>query len=232
MPTSFSSSWNSPGGAGGSESSSRDQYSGEGGLSAWGPTFGGTGETDYRLALKNKFQKDLVDAGNAPALAAEAGRNSRFNTAFGFGQQALAGLQNQFATAGGQNRTAPEISVGGVLNPQQIQSQVNAQRAHNDQSLGTQQLGQANQLAGQGFGANSPLLNSLYSQGSAANRALNSTNERETRLGAAQANAGQLLQSQQAREAQSHSMADEDIRRRAPIYQAYSGLLNALTSMG
>lgn len=168
---------------------------------------------------------------NAAMLPAQLGQ-ARFNTVFPWlqGQYgALAGsLNGGMATAGGASGARPEISGGPVLNSQQVQQQVNAARSGNDQATGGLIRDMKAELAGRGFGSNSPLAMALQAQTQGQNMATNTGNERDIRLGAAQQNAGQLLRTQQAREQQFATAQDEDIRRRQPYFAQQNALLSML----
>ncbi len=123
---------------------------------------------------------------------------ARFNAILPLLSGQFSRLNNGFATAGGANGTPPPITAGPVLNPQQIQQQVNQSRAANDQSTASQIQNSNSSLAGRGFGSNSPLQMALNQGMQNQNMATNTANETNTRLNAAQQNAGQLLNSQQA----------------------------------
>lgn len=183
---------------------------------------------NQRLGYQN--QLDLANIGNQPALLAANQKQNRFQTLFPL-------LKNQMfnagkmATAGGQSGASPEISVGGVLNPQQIQQQVNSMRAGNDQTGATQMAKQTADTSGRGFGSNSPLLQALHGQTQANTLAQNVGGERDIRLGAAQKNAGQLLNTQQAREQQFASRQNEDLERRKPYFSLQNTLLSSLAGL-
>lgn len=158
-------------------------------------------------------------------------QQQRFNSVFPWLQSQLGKFGSQMARPGGQSGASPEITVGGVLNPQQIQQQVNAMKSGNEQSSATQQQQQSRDLAGRGFGANSPLLAALHNQTQAATLGQNVGGERDIRLNAANANAGQLLKSQQAREQQFASRQQEDIQRRQPYFSMANTLLSSLAGL-
>ena len=167
---------------------------------------------------------------NAGAYAQDL-RQQRFNAIFPWLQGQIGNFGSNFATAGGQSPKSPEINVGGVWNPQQIQQRVNAARSQNDQAMRTMQRGQQEQLGGQGFGANSPLLAALQGQTAASNLATNTANEREVRNTAAEQNAKHVLGTQSAREAQFASRQQEDIERRKPYFALYGSLINSLSGL-
>ena len=111
----------------------------------------------------------------SPALQANQLKQERFNSVFPWLQNFAGSLGSNLATAGGSSGKSPEITVGGVWNPQQIQQQVNATRAQNDQGMRSQNAQAAGQTAGMGFGSHSPLLQALYGQNFAANSRLTTT---------------------------------------------------------
>jgi len=159
-----------------------------------------------------------------------AQKGNQWNNVWGALQGHLGNVQGMM-TAGGQSGPSPEITVGPVWNEQQIQQRVNAQRAANDQAMQSRTSDMQAGLAGRGFGANSPLAMALGQGFQNQNLATNTANERETRLGSAQMNAGHLLQTQQAREGQFASRQAEDIERRKPIWNSYNAILAALAGM-
>lgn len=132
---------------------------------------------------------------------------------------------------GGSSGTGPGISVGGVYNPQQIEQQVNAARAGNDQSAATQQRNFANEAAGRGFASGSPLIAAMNQQIAGANMATNADAERNIRQTAAGQNAEQTLKSQQAAESQYASRQQEQIQRQQPYWQRQNALIAALAGL-
>lgn len=157
-------------------------------------------------------------------------QQQKFNTVFPWLQGQFGNLASQWNSngGGGSSGKSPEITVGGVWNPQQIQQQVNATRAGNDQKTASTMRGQTANLAGQGFGASSPLLAALHGQAQAANLGTNTQAEQQFRNEAAKANAGQLLNTQQARETQFANRQGEQIARQKNTVGMYSALLSAL----
>lgn len=154
-------------------------------------------------------------------------QQERFQTVMPYFTQALQGLQGQgsYAYKGqGQVGSQPTITAAPVFTNQQIQQQVNSQRSQAD-SRGQQDIRtQRADLAGRGYGANSPLAAALESATMGRSMNAGATAERETRLGSAQANASQLLQGQQAQEQQFSNRQSEDIDRN----KAYTGALAAM----
>lgn len=177
-----------------------------------------------QLASQEKVAQIGADASKFPAQM----QQDRFNQVFPWLQGQLGSLQSQMATAGGQSPKSPEITVGGVYNPQQIQQQVNATRAQGDQAMNSTIRQNTQQNAGKGFGSNSPLLQALNGQARASNLGTNTMAEQQFRNQAAQANAGHVLQTQQAREGQFASRQNEDIERRKPYWSTMNSLIGAL----
>src|SRR5579863_5384970 len=162
------------------------------------------------------------------AQLTEGNKMSRFNSILPLLSNQFSRLNNGFATAGGSNGTPPPITAGPVLNPQQIQQQVNQSSAATDQSAANQMRNSDASLAGRGFGSNSPLSMALNNATQGQARATNVSNETNTRLNAAQQNAQQALNSQQALSNQWATGNQLDIQRRAPIYAQQNALIAAL----
>lgn len=127
-------------------------------------------------------------------------QQSRFNQVFG-ALSPLLGQLGQWGANSQQIGGTPTINTNPIWNPQQIQQQVNAGRAQNDQATQTQMRLAGQQMAGRGFGANSPLAAAIQGQLAGQNLATNADTERQTRMGMTQANAGHQLGAQTAWEA-------------------------------
>lgn len=123
----------------------------------------------------------------------------------------------------------PRISARPVYTQGDIQRQVNMQTAANDQGTATKMRDMQSSLAGRGFGSNSPLAQALGQGMQMGNLATNTQNASQTRLGAASANAQQVLAGQTAQEQQYASRQQEAIQR-AGIYQNF--LSSALAALG
>jgi hypothetical protein len=142
-------------------------------------------------------------------------RQSRFNTVWG----ALGGQMGNMLggsssyTGRGQVGQQPRIDARPVYSQGQIQQQVNARTAANDAGTASRVQQMQNSMAGRGFGSNSPLAMALQGNMMNANVAANLANERETRLGSAQANTDAVFRGQQAQEQQFASRQREDIER-------------------
>lgn len=161
-------------------------------------------------------------------------KEKRFNQLFPMVQNVLGGqggMAGMFGSAGGPAYTGqgqvgqqPFISDAPVYDNQQIQEQVNAQRAQGDAALAGKQRQMQQSMAGRGFGSRSPIAmamsNALFGQNLAANTA----NESQLRFDAAGANAKQRLEGQQARERQFASRQQEEIERN----KTRSGIISSL----
>lgn len=126
---------------------------------------------------------------------------------------------------------APAITTGGVWDQGQIQQQVNAGRASNDRQTAGQVQKMHADVAGRGFGANSPLAMALETNYKGQGMAANANTERETRMGAAEKNAGHLLATQSAAEGQYASRQQEEIQRRKARMDALTQWTSTLGSM-
>lgn len=142
---------------------------------------------------------------------------------------ARGGLYNQY-TGGGQIGQQPYISDAPVYNNQQIQEQVNAQRAQGDAAVAAQNAAAAKNLAGKGFGSRSPLAMAMASQRAMANLGANTQAENDLRFQAAKANADQVLKAQLGREGQFAARQDEDIKRNQQQASMLSSILSSFGS--
>ncbi len=184
-----------------------------------------------RAAADTEQARIAADAARYAASYAPNLQQARFQAVFPWMQSQVSSALSGAERAGGQSGPSPEITVGGVYNPQQIQQQVNAQRGTNDQTAASQVSKQGQSLAGRGFGSNSPLLQALSGQTMANNLATNTSNEREIRWNAAQGNAQHLLGTQTARENQFANRMREDIERRKPYFQMANTLLGSVAGL-
>lgn len=164
---------------------------------------------------------------NIAAQAAEYApklQQERFSTLY----NNLSGQQQPFAQTlaqvGGQATPAPQITVAPVYSDQQIQSKVNQTTANNDQATQGKINDSQSQLAGRGFGGDSPLAQSLAAMYQGQNLQSNTQNETDLRFNAAQANSQQILQGQQARSQQWSDQNANDVARR----QTAAGYQNQL----
>jgi hypothetical protein len=168
-------------------------------------------------------------AANAQMLPAQLAQQ-RFNSVLPLLSGQIGGNADPYVI-GGNLPPAPNISTSGVYNPQQIQQQVNTQKAANDQSTATQQRSMQQGLAGRGYGANSPLSQALGAGLQNQNLATNTGNETQTRLGAQQANVQQSFAGQQAQQQQYAQNQQLQIQRAQPYFQRQNTLIQALSGM-
>jgi len=157
-------------------------------------------------------------------------QQSRFNTLFPW-------LQSQFGAGaanynvGGASGTGPTISAAPIWNPHQIQQQVNASHATNDQTMASRTKAMNADVAGRGFGGNSAISKAMASQFGFQNLIANQNADRDIRWNAAEGNAKQRLQGQTAREQQYANRMGEDIERRKTFQSSQNALLGALAGM-
>ena len=196
-------------------------YGGGGGMMRPGTSIGGGW---IAKSIENQYDNPGIDLQRQQL----AFQQSKWNQAFG----ALTGMlgTNPFQI-GGQNTQQPEITTGGVYTPQQIDQQVSATRAKNDQATATAQKQAADAATGRGFGVNSPLIaalqNNLAGQGIAANAAA----ENQIRQTAAQQNAQQLLGTQTERQNAWEAANTLAIQRAKPYFDRQNALIAALAGI-
>lgn len=170
---------------------------------------------------EQKYQADLMQG--------------RFNTLFPWLQQQYNTMTS--ATGNGTSNItatlpqAPTIDVNPVYSGAQIQQRVNATRAQNDQSAATQTRNMQKDLAGRGFGANSPLAMELAAQFHGQGLAANTAAENDLRFNAAGANADQILKAQQAQSGNYQAQLQAATSLQNTKAQQQSALLQALASM-
>ena len=167
----------------------------------------------------------------AAAQLTQGDQMARFNQILPLLTGQLNNLNSGAYTAGGSNSTAPPITTGPVLNPQQIQQQVNQSNANTDKSTATNIQQSNGNLGGRGFGSNSPLQMMLNQAAQSSGLATKTGNETNLRLNAANANASNLLNTQQALSNQWATSNQLDINRRTPIIQQQTALLGALANL-
>lgn len=128
--------------------------------------------------------------------------NKLLPMASGFNSHGGGGIaQGQLAPGpnyGAGNVTAPHISGGPIWGQQAINQNINANNAKVDQATATGQQNQAGQLAGQGFGARSPLTRALEQMGNQSAMGQKADYSREFTQGAQQANRNFGLQADTA----------------------------------
>lgn len=180
------------------------------------------------LAQQGALTRAQIEASLAPTRFAE----QKFNTLFPWIQGQMGGLGGSgsggFGYKGPPLGQRPEISDAPVYSEQQINQQVNAQRAENDMATAAQQRGVQNKMAGRGFGANSPLSAALQNSLAMSNMATNTANEQDLRWKAASGNAAQRLEAQKARATQDLGYVGEETKRGIAGQQQQTALLSAL----
>lgn len=145
-------------------------------------------------------------------------------------------LQNLMGSAqsgmvGGQNTPQPQITAAPVWSQQQIDQQVNSQKANNATAAASQSKAAEARVTGSGFGSRSPLLAALQGGIQAQRMGADATAQRETNWNAAQGNAKQLLAGQQAQEGQWNDYNQADIERRKANNQYTTSLAGILAGM-
>ena len=147
-------------------------------------------DTRYKTAqLEAQNSKDILGMKFGYADKVRGDIFSQMNSLYGSGGGGFQGIDF------GQ---APQITTGGVYNPQQIQGQINNQIAQNDARTAATKRDLSRSMASRGYGAGSPLLAALNAQADARNLGANNDAYRNTLWDAGSANAQQNLKSQQA----------------------------------
>lgn len=184
-----------------------------------------------QLAQQGALTRQQIEASLAPTRFAQ----SKFNTLFPWVQQQMGGMlgggKGQFGYNGPGLPAPPPISDAPVYSEQQINQNVNAQRAENDAATVSKQRGVQGQMASRGYGANSPLSMALQNSLSMGNLATNTANERDLRWQAAQGNATQRLEAQKARATQDLGYRGEETKRGIAGTQQQTALMSALLGM-
>jgi len=154
----------------------------------------------------------------------------RFNEVFPFISGQLRG-RSPFSVPTPNLGAQPHIGTGAVFSPGDIQQQVNATRAANDQAAQAQMRTSGQQLAGRGLGGTSPLAQALNTATWGQNLATNTQAEQQARFNAAELNTKYGLQAQGLQEQQYASRQEEYIKRQQIGAQTYSALLAALSGL-
>lgn len=126
---------------------------------------------------------------------------------------------------------APAVSASPVYSPQQLQGQVNQMKANTAAQSATNTRNMQADLAGRGFGANSPLAKELAAQYQGQALAANASGENNLRFQAAQANAQQVLDAQKAQAGLYGSQLGYLGQIRSAKLQQQNALLSALAGM-
>jgi len=169
-----------------------------------------------------------VDQNLAFQRQQQADKNNRFNTIWGSIQGQLGGL-NQ--SVGGQSPPSPPMGGGQIWGAQDIQQNLNANRASTDRQVATQNANMQGSLAGRGFGSRSPLAAALETQTAMSGMGQKADYARQFVPQARQQNANYGLQVGQAREQQFANRQNEDIERRRTTVGQQTSLLNALAGL-
>lgn len=185
-----------------------------------------------RTQAKDLQSSALANQLNIARMPVDFARE-KFNSVFPMVSGMLGGGGSLSASTGAVGpASVAQRGPGTVYNSGQIDQSVNAMKAGNAQGAATQQRQNATQNAAGGFGANSPLLQALNNQVAMGAMQANTTGERETRLGAATANAKQGLAAStannQARAAFEQNAIDArrtDVNARTSLLQALAGML-------
>lgn len=157
-------------------------------------------------------------------------QQSRFNSVFPWLQQQMGAGAATYGV-GGSSAGQPTINANPVYNPQQIQQQVNSARAGNDRTMATQTRNTQQNLAGRGWGGNSPIAQAMAAQFGFQNLIANNDAERDIRFNSAKANSDQVLKGQTAREQQFANRQQEDIERRRTFASTQNALLGSLAGL-
>lgn len=155
-------------------------------------------------------------------------QRDRFNTVYGALQNQLGALNNNAALVGGQSGQGPNLGGGQIWGAQDIQQNLNANRASTDRQVATQNRDMRNNLAGRGFGSRSPLAAALEQQTNMAGMGAKADYARQFVPQARQQNAAFGLETGQARERQFASRQNEDIERRRTNANQQTSILNVL----
>lgn len=178
-----------------------------------------------QLAQQGALSRAQIDASLAPLRF----QQQKFQTLLPMAQQALQGAGNYFQQYQGPGfAQRPQISDAPVYSDQMIQQQVNATRAQNDAQTAGQQRGVAQQMAGRGYGSNSPLAAALSNQLAMGNLATNTANEQDLRWKAASGNASQRLEAQKAQAVQALGYEGEQTKRGQIAASQQNAILAAL----
>lgn len=185
-------------------------------------------------AAANQLAADTARRGQDVSLQASLAPTNfareRFNTVFPWAQGAIGGLAAGGGDrVGGAPRALPGVTTGGVWSDEQVNQQVNSQKAGIQQQAAARQQQAAQQVAGRGFGRKSPLLAGLETSIGNQAMAAGADAERQTRWDAAQGNAQQRTTGETLAQQQWKDYEDSDIRRRQVSGNNTAALLSALS---
>lgn len=146
--------------------------------------------------------------------------------------------QEDLGRVGGEVTARPDITISPIFTEEQIQKQINLQRAQNDLANIQLQKQIGERAASRGFGTASPLAQSLQSQAALEGARMNTELETQLRTQMAAQNAAHLLATQQAGVQRAGQIGQEDVARRNQYLgyldlqrQKESPIIAALTKM-
>ena len=207
------------------------------------PRGGGVGGSSYEPGWQYKFDQDAAlqreltgmrEAGDTQRarIAARAStlpanqRQQRFNTVNPW----LQAMYNEPFDVG-QSGSGPSIDASPIWGEQQIQGRVNLMRGTNDAATAGRTRNMRQDLAGRGFGSNSPLAQALGVQMQGQNLATNTQGENDLRWTAAEGNKAHVLKAQTAQEQQYANRMQEDIERRRMASQRQNAIIAAMAGI-
>lgn len=193
-------------------------------------TAGITGQYGVQQAAQQAQASEYGSTEQAKtAAAALAEKGGEFNQLYGLLSGNIAGQGSSSGGLGGTATSAqPGVTTGGVYTPQQVQAQIAQSNAQGIQGAQTQQVNEANQMAGQGFGSRSPALQAMQQNAMSQALASNAANATQLNTTAAQQNAQQNLASQTQAQTGWYQAQQQDIARRQVNQQYASSLAAAL----
>jgi hypothetical protein len=145
----------------------------------------------------------------------------------GFGN----GQPGRAARRRGSNTPTPNVTVGGVYSPQQVDQSVNAALAKNAQQTATANRDVGQTAAARGMSSRSPLVAALMGRNTAAQLGADADASRQIRGDAAAANAKQQTTSEALREQAWQAENQLDVNRRQVTGSQQNALLAALAGI-
>ncbi len=192
----------------------------------------GTGRLQLQLQqqaqqadLQRQFQAQQDALNRQVQLAPLQFKEDTFNKLFPYLQNGLTGKSN---TVGGTPAPQPAFTPSPVYTNDQMNQQVNAAVAGNDQKYQTQERLQNQSQAAQGFGAQSPIMQAMRNQLMMGNQAENATAQRQIPFQAAQANSDSLFRGNQLQQQMWQSADQSDIARRQQQLSQFNSLIGLL----
>lgn len=172
------------------------------------------------LKLQEEGQKDASEL----ARAKFGWQQGVFNQLSPFAMQ----MMGQAGPVGGQTAPQPHVNTSPLYSAQQIQQQVNAGTAQNDQRTATLMKQLMGGSAARGFGGQSPALQAQQTQLGIANMGENARTAREVPMQFIQGNADQAYRTDRLLQDQWAQGQDVDIRRRQSQLQAMASAMGLL----